>query len=138
MAEAAGLPVCESGALLERGKGVQWELSYCGLAERAFVLRIDGQPRAYLNRCAHVPVELDWQPDEFLDAERRYIICAIHGATYSPHTGACVMGRCGRAGLIPVPVREEGGWVHWYPSSHLQPLPQGTAHEPRNPDPAGP
>ena len=26
---------------------------------------------AYLNRCAHVPTELDWQPGEFLDADQR-------------------------------------------------------------------
>jgi nitrite reductase/ring-hydroxylating ferredoxin subunit len=102
---------------------VQWDLLYCGLEERAFALRIDGAVHAYLNRCAHVPVELDWQPDEFLDSERRYIVCAIHGAVYSPTTGACVMGRCGRAGLVPVPVREEGGELRWYPSAHLQPLP---------------
>lgn len=118
---AGGLFVCASSALEERGKGVQWALRYCGIEERAFVLRIDGKVVAYLNRCSHVPVELDWQPDEFLDAERRYIICSIHGATYSPSTGACVMGRCGRAGLIPVAVAEIDGAVHWYPSAHLQP-----------------
>ena len=70
---------------------------------------------------AHVPTELDWQPNEFLDSERRYILCAVHGAVYSPKTGACVMGRCGRAGLIPVAVAEFDGQVHWYPSDTLQP-----------------
>lgn len=120
MAEG-GLFVCPGSALEERGKGVQWELRYCGQAERAFALRVDGVVRAYLNRCSHVPVELDWQPDEFLDAERRVIVCSIHGATYSPTTGACLMGRCGRAGLIPVTVAEVDGAVHWYPSAHLQP-----------------
>lgn len=142
--DETGLLVCRSEQLLERGKGVQWDLLYCGREERAFALRIDGQAVAYLNRCSHVPVELDWQPDEFLDSERRYIICAIHGATYSPATGACVMGRCGRAGLVPVSVRETDGELRWYPSAHLQPLP--TQHnpapaaaqdEPRHP-PAGP
>ena len=28
---------------------------------------IDGVVRAYLNRCAHVPVELDWVEGEFFD-----------------------------------------------------------------------
>ena len=116
-----GLPVCDSSALAERGLGVQWDVRYCGLEERAFALRIEGRVVAYLNRCAHVPTELDWQPNEFLDSERRYIICAVHGAVYSPTTGACVMGRCGRAGLIPVTVTERDGQVRWYPSSTIQP-----------------
>jgi len=34
------------------------------------------------------------------------------------------MGRCGRAGLIPVTVTEVDGQVHWYPSGYIQaPLP---------------
>ena len=27
---------------------------------------------------------MDWQPGEFLDADRRWIVCSIHGATYEP------------------------------------------------------
>lgn len=131
------LVVCRSDALQERGLGVQWDLRYCGMEERAFALRIDGVVRAYLNRCAHVPVELDWQPNEFLDSERRYIICSIHGAVYSPQTGHCVMGRCGRAGLVPVSVREIDGLVHWYPSSTLQPLePASGPTDEQRPSPA--
>lgn len=140
MAEA-GLRVCASSDLQERGLGVQWDLRYCGMDERAFALRIDGKAVAYLNRCAHVPTELDWQPNEFLDSDRRYILCAVHGAVYSPHTGACVMGRCGRAGLIPVAVAEVNGELHWYPSSTLQPLPASNGalpHDPRLPPAAGP
>lgn len=130
---AEPLPVCRSEALEERGLGVQWELRYCGMEERAFALRIDGEVVAYLNRCAHVPTELDWQPNEFLDTEKRYILCAVHGAVYSPKTGACVMGRCGRAGLIPVRVSEIDGWVHWYPSDTLQPLPDAAPTAPPAP-----
>ena len=33
---------------------------------RAFALRFDGRVVAYLNRCAHVPTEMDWQPGQFL------------------------------------------------------------------------
>ncbi|MBH9577973.1 Rieske (2Fe-2S) protein [Inhella proteolytica] len=127
------LRVCPSDVLEERGLGVQWELRYCGMEERAFALRIDGQVYAYLNRCAHVPTELDWQPNEFLDTEKRYILCAVHGAVYSPKTGACVMGRCGRAGLIPVRVAEFDGFVHWYPSDTLQPPLEPAAPAPGEP-----
>jgi nitrite reductase/ring-hydroxylating ferredoxin subunit len=127
---AEPLPVCRSEALGERGDAVQWELLYCGREARAFALRVDGQVVAYLNRCSHVPTELDWQPNQFWDAEHRTLICAVHGAQYAPKTGACLGGRCGRAGLIPVPLSERDGWVHWYPSDTLQPLPDALTPAP--------
>ncbi len=129
-----GLFVCRAEQLEERGKGVVWDLQYCGREERAFALRFDGRVVAYLNRCAHVPTELDWQEGEFLDAERRYILCSVHGAVYSPSTGACLMGRCGRAGLIPVAVRELDGALHWYPAGALQPLPPAAPGTPDGSD----
>jgi nitrite reductase/ring-hydroxylating ferredoxin subunit len=61
-------------------------------AARAFVLRHDGVLRGYINRCAHVPVEMDWQPGEFLDSDKRFIVCSIHGASYEPAQGRCVGG----------------------------------------------
>ena len=66
---------------------------------RAFALRFDGRVVAYLNRCAHVPTEMDWQPGEFLDADRDWIVCSIHGAAYEPRDGRCVGGPCGRGRL---------------------------------------
>ncbi len=59
---------------------------------------------------------MDWQPGEFLDADQRWIVCSIHGATYEPADGRCVGGPCGRARLTPVPVQEHDGQVYWYPS----------------------
>ena len=35
-----------------------------------FVVRFQGAPRAYLNRCAHVGIELDWQHGKFFDGSR--------------------------------------------------------------------
>ena len=59
---------------------------------RAFALRFDGQAVAYLNRCVHVPTQMDWQPGEFLDAGREFILCSIHGAAYEPRSGRCAGG----------------------------------------------
>ncbi len=42
----------------------------------------------------HLSVELDWQDNEFLDDEGKFIICATHGATYNPEDGYCVSGPC--------------------------------------------
>ncbi len=117
-----GQAVCASGELTERGKAWVWDVLQYGRKVRAFVLRIDGQPQAYLNRCVHVPTEMDWQAGEFLDGDKRFIICSIHGATYDPQNGHCVGGPCGRGQLTPVAVKEVSGQVYWYPSSQLQPV----------------
>jgi nitrite reductase/ring-hydroxylating ferredoxin subunit len=89
---------------------------------RAFALRFDGAVRAYLNRCLHVPVELDWQPGEFLDSDKRYILCSIHGAAYEPAGGRCVGGPCGRGHLTALRTEERDGMVYWYPSIDIRPV----------------
>jgi nitrite reductase/ring-hydroxylating ferredoxin subunit len=117
---AEGLPLCASSALAERDKALVFDVQLWGARTSAFALRIDGQVVAYLNRCAHVPTEMDWQPGEFLDAERQFIICSIHGATYEPKDGRCVGGPCGRGRLMPVAVSEHGGQVYWYPGADIR------------------
>ncbi len=118
---AEPLPLCPSAALDERGRAWVWEVLEYGRPVRAFALRFDGAVHAYLNRCAHVPTELDWQPGEFLDADRRWILCSIHGASYEPTDGRCVGGPCGRGRLTPLATREQGGQVYWYPSRDIRP-----------------
>ena len=119
--------VCASAALAERGPAHVWPVQQYGQPVRAFALRFDGRVVAYLNRCAHVPTEMDWQPGEFLDAERRWILCSIHGAAYAPESGRCVGGPCGRGRLTPLDVREIDGRVLWFPSSDIRPAPQDAA-----------
>ena len=86
--------LCASAELEERGRAVVFDVLLWRQPARAFALRFDGRVVAYLNRCAHVPAELDWQPGEFLDMDRRWIICSIHGATYEPADGYCIAGPC--------------------------------------------
>jgi nitrite reductase/ring-hydroxylating ferredoxin subunit len=114
--------LCRSDELGEREKGVVFDVMLWRQPARAFALRIDGRVVAYINRCAHVPTELDWNPGEFLDADRRTIVCAVHGAQYSPSGGHCLGGPCGRGRLMPVAVSESGGQVSWYPSRDIAPL----------------
>ena len=103
--------VCAAEALAERGEGVRFDLDAPGGPAPAFVLRIDGVPRAFLNRCAHVPVELDWNPGRFLDDTGTVIVCATHGAVYDPVDGRCAGGPCRGRALTPVACREVHGWI---------------------------
>ncbi|CAD5370625.1 2Fe-2S ferredoxin [Rubrivivax sp. A210] len=114
--------VCASDDLAERGRAWVWDVLQYGRPARAFALRFDGVVRAYLNRCVHVPTEMDWQEGEFLDMDRRWILCSIHGAMYEPEDGRCVGGPCGRGRLTAIDVKEEGGRVYWYPSRDIRPV----------------
>lgn len=115
-------PVCASGDLEERGPAWVWDVTQYGRAVRAFALRFDGVVVAYLNRCVHVPTEMDWQPGQFLDMDKRWILCSIHGAAYEPSNGRCVGGPCGRGRLTPIAVEERDGQVYWYPSQDIRPV----------------
>jgi nitrite reductase/ring-hydroxylating ferredoxin subunit len=114
-------PLCASDDLQERGLAHSFDVLQYRQPARAFVLRYDGEVHAYLNRCAHVPTEMDWQEGEFLDRDKRYIMCSIHGAVYEPKTGRCVTGMCGRMGLTKIRVEEREGQVYWYPSRDTRP-----------------
>lgn len=104
--------VCNSAALVDGGRGVRFSVVIGGAAVPAFVVRHDGRARAYLNRCAHVAMELDWQEGEFFDADARYLMCATHGAIYEPSSGHCAGGPCaGHGGLQPLDVHERHGAV---------------------------
>ena len=59
---------------------------------------------------------------EFLDADRRWIVCSIHGASYAPRDGRCAGGPCGRGKLTSLKVIEREGEVYWYPSRDTRPV----------------
>ncbi len=113
--------LCASAELAERGDAIVFDVLQYRQPARAFALRIDGRVVAYLNRCAHVPAEMDWQPGQFLDSERQFIVCSIHGAAYEPASGRCAGGPCGRGRLVAIDVEERDGQVYWYPSRDIQP-----------------
>ncbi len=136
-AEPAPLPLCASQALEEKGRAHVWDVLEWNRPARAFALRFDGQVRAYMNRCVHVPTEMDWQPGEFLDLERRFILCSIHGAAYEPGSGRCVGGPCGRGRLTPIRTDERDGQVYWYPSRDIRP-PEPAVSPAPPPPPAAP
>lgn len=113
--------LCASADLVEKGRAVVFEVRHYREAARAFALRFDGRVVAYLNRCLHVPTELDWQPGEFLDAGREFILCSVHGAAYAAHDGRCLGGPCGRGRLTSLLIEERDGVVYWQPSRDTRP-----------------
>ncbi|HTJ97910.1 MAG TPA: Rieske 2Fe-2S domain-containing protein [Rhodocyclaceae bacterium] len=104
--------ICQSIDLQNGGAGVRFELPWHGEVTPAFVIRYNDKVHAYLNRCAHVPVQLDWQPGEFFDHSQLYLICATHGALYAPESGRCMGGRCNGKGLHALSVTERDGSVY--------------------------
>lgn len=101
--------ICASAALEEGGKGVRFKVREGGSDVPAFAVRFEGRVYAYLNRCAHVPVEMDWTDGDFFDYSKLYLICSTHGATYLPDSGLCVQGPCPGKRLTPVAVEERDG-----------------------------
>lgn len=112
--------VCASDAVLEGGRGVRFPVRAFGEAATAFVVRHQGQARAYLNRCAHVPVELDWIEGEFFESSGLYLMFQTHGAIYLPDSGLCAGGPCRGGRLRPVALREEAGKIFWQPDPQIQ------------------
>ena len=104
--------ICAAADLVDGGSGVRFEIGYSGRTESAFAVRFRGRVFAYYNRCAHVPIELDWNPGEFFDRSGLYLICATHGALYDPASGACRLGRCNGRGLQVVGVVERDGNIY--------------------------
>ena len=105
--------ICESAALADSGRGVRFEVEYFGEAAPAFVVRYKGRVQGYLNRCAHVAMELDWQEGVFFDFEGRDLLCSTHGATYDAASGRCVGGPCNGSPLVKLRLEERNGLVYF-------------------------
>ncbi len=108
--------ICASDEVVDGGPGFRFAVIQYGREEPAFVVRFRGHVFAYFNRCGHVPVELDWQHNEFFDNSKLYLICATHGALYAPESGRCLGGRCNGKGLMPLPVTERDGAIYFTPT----------------------
>jgi nitrite reductase/ring-hydroxylating ferredoxin subunit len=103
--------ILSSAALLEGGKGARFDWPPAGGAGKGFAVRFDGEVRAYVNRCPHLGVELDWQPGEFFEESGLYFICSTHGAIFEPSSGLCIAGPCKGARLEAIAVAEQEGQV---------------------------
>jgi len=108
-----GGAICAMSELEEGGRGVRFRVEHFGGRQPAFVILYKGEPYAYLNRCGHVPAQLDWNAGEFFDSAGLYLLCATHGAVYEPRTGSCAGGPCNGRGLIPLSIEERDGTLYY-------------------------
>jgi nitrite reductase/ring-hydroxylating ferredoxin subunit len=115
------VPLCSSHDLVDGGVAVPFDVVLSGQTCRAFAIRYRGTVHAYLNRCTHVAMELDWQPNRFFDDTGQWLLCGSHGAAYRPDSGACAGGPC-RGALIRIDLTERDGVVHWHTAWNLQPV----------------
>ena len=92
-------------------RGVSFERG--GERVSAFVVRRDGEIRAYENRCPHTGAPLDWVEHQFLDADGALIQCAVHDARFDIDSGECLAGPCPGAFLTPLPilVEDDAVWL---------------------------
>ena len=76
-----------------------------------FLVRRGRLVAAFVNSCPHTGGPLDWVPDQFLDHERRHILCATHGALFRLEDGRCLTGPCAGDRLTPVAIEVIDGVV---------------------------
>ena len=117
--QAEPVRICDADQVQEGGRGVRFPVRAFGDEASGFVVRYAGTAYGYLNRCAHLPIELDWVEGEFFESSGLYIMCATHGAIYVPESGYCAGGPCKGARLRPIAVSETDGALYWTPDESI-------------------
>lgn len=78
---------------------------------QCIVLRRGGDAWAYLNRCPHFSIPLDFEPGEFCTYDATHLMCAHHSAMFRFEDGHCVDGPCEGAALTKIDVVVRDGRV---------------------------
>ncbi len=113
--------LCDSEALKEGGKGLRFPVTAGRDSTSGFAVRYRGVVRAYLNRCAHQAIELDWEEGEFFESTGSYLMCSTHGALYAPDSGRCEGGPCRGKQLRAIAVVEREGRIFWQADEFIGP-----------------
>lgn len=82
-----------------------------GRDEECLVVNHGGAFYGWINRCQHVPMTMDWVDNRFLSEDKRFIVCATHGACFLPDTGECVEGPPFGKRLEPVAITVRDGQI---------------------------
>jgi nitrite reductase/ring-hydroxylating ferredoxin subunit len=102
---------------LKPGESMKFLLPIRGADEECFVINFAGALHAYVNRCRHVPMPMDWVDNQFFAEEGRYLMCQTHNAYYEPGSGECIAGPASACGkfLYRVPLEIKDGVVYATP-----------------------
>ncbi|MCC8395808.1 Rieske 2Fe-2S domain-containing protein [Paraburkholderia sp. MMS20-SJTR3] len=73
------------------------------------IVRRGAQVWAYVNRCPHFSVPLDFEPGDVMCYRSQVLMCAHYSALFRFEDGHCIDGPCMGAGLDVVRVRVEEG-----------------------------
>jgi nitrite reductase/ring-hydroxylating ferredoxin subunit len=93
---------------LAHGQSKKFTLRRGQRSFEGMLVNYQGELFAYINRCPHIGITLDWVDNQFFTVDSRYLMCANHGAVFEPPTGECVWGPCVGASLERVPLRIDG------------------------------
>lgn len=96
---------------LKPGESVKFLLPIRGADEECFLINFKGEFHAYVNRCRHVPMPMDWVDNQFFAEEGRYLMCQTHNAYYEPANGECIAGPASACGKflyrVPLEIKDE-------------------------------
>jgi len=97
---------------IEHGTSKKFKLRRGQRELEGMLVNFQGNLFAYINRCPHTGITLDWVNNQFFSSDKRYVMCATHGAVFEPGTGECIWGPCVGLSLQSVPIEIDGGQVY--------------------------
>ena len=96
-------------AKLPHGTTKKFKLRCQGNTVEGLLVGYEDKIFAYVNRCCHISLSMDWVDNQFFTEDKRHLVCANHGATYEPTTGECIWGPCLGEFLQSVPIKIDKG-----------------------------
>jgi nitrite reductase/ring-hydroxylating ferredoxin subunit len=90
-------------------EGKEYEIEHDGETVEVFVVRQEEKFYGYVNYCPHAGTPLNWSGDRFMTFDKKYILCATHGAEFRIEDGHCIAGPCTGDWLAPLDLRLEDG-----------------------------
>jgi nitrite reductase/ring-hydroxylating ferredoxin subunit len=97
---------------IEHGKSKKFILRRGQRDLEALLVNFEGSHFAYINRCPHTGITLDWVDNQFFSSDTRYLMCATHGAVFEPPSGECIWGPCFGLSLQSVPIEIKAGRIY--------------------------
>ena len=101
------LELCQIHSIPE-GESRSFELKQSAL----FAIKKREQIFLYLNRCPHMYVPLNWEPDKFLNNSGDLIQCSTHGALFDIENGECLQGPCAGQSLQAIEYKINEGNIY--------------------------